>query len=163
MKKMEREKAASSWSSPGMFLLCLSWRQINCRALSQSIELGTLLSLDPPKVIISPCQEWSTSPCSVFPRGWTQSSRRILPDWKRKWGQKSFQHNFHFSLFSCYACLEIHKVKHIRRKMLSHTSSIGSSCLDLSQVGLTVLHEPTHTNSIKNFHFQYATFKVFLM
>lgn len=151
MKKMYREKAASSWSSPGMFLLCLSWRQINCRALSRSIELGTLLSLDPPKVIISPCQEWSTSPCSVFPRGWTQSSRRILPDWKRKWGQKSFQPNFHF------------KVKHIRRKMLSHTSSIGSSCVDLSQVGLTVLHEPTHTNSIKNFHFQYATFKVFLM
>lgn len=42
------EEAASSWSSPGMFLLFPSQRRINCHALSYLTELGTLFSLGPP-------------------------------------------------------------------------------------------------------------------
>jgi len=41
-------EAGSSWSSPGMFLLFQSWRQIICCALSQLTELGTLFCPDPP-------------------------------------------------------------------------------------------------------------------
>lgn len=78
----ENREQTSSWSPPGTFLLFLSWRQIDSHALSQSRELGSLLSFDLPKITVPLSLEKIALPCCVFPRGGTQSSRRILPDWK---------------------------------------------------------------------------------
>lgn len=123
------EQTPSSWSPPVTFLLLLSWRQINSHALSRSAELGTLLFLlDLTKITAPLSLEQSALPCFVLPRGGTQSSRRILPDWKGKWGQKSFQHNLHFNFFSCSTGTEVHKVRHIRTKIVCHASLVGSSC-----------------------------------
>lgn len=43
----KEEEAASFWSSPAIFPLFPFGIQTNCLALSQLLELGTLLSLDP--------------------------------------------------------------------------------------------------------------------
>lgn len=114
------EQTPSS-SPPAIFLLFVSWRQITPRLLLGQQSWAPFF----------PSLTWQSleqNAFCVFPRGRTQSSRRILPDWKRKCGQKSFQHNLYFNLFSCSAGTEVHKVRHIWTKILSHASLLGSSC-----------------------------------